>query len=114
MYADLALENAASKDVLARKLERRTPSAKRQVIDVLVEAHQLPIRRACQIVRLSRAAYYRPPVSRARRDAPVVATLMASWRNMDAGDSGNVTTDCGCRATRGITSGSIACTAPYG
>ena len=28
-------------------------------------------------VRLSRAAYYRPPVSRAGRDAPVIAALMA-------------------------------------
>ena len=54
-----------------------TPSAKRQVIEVLVDAHQLPIRRACHIVRLSRAAYDRPPVSRSRRDAPVIAALMA-------------------------------------
>ena len=54
-----------------------TPSAKRQALDVLVAEHQLPIRRACQIVRLSRAAYYRPPVSSARRDAPVIAALMA-------------------------------------
>ena len=44
---------------------------------MLVADHQLPIRRACQIVRLSRAAYYRPPVSSARRDAPVIAALMA-------------------------------------
>ncbi len=54
-----------------------TPSAKRQALDVLVAEHQLPIRRACQIVRLSRAAYYRPPVSSARRDAPVIAALLA-------------------------------------
>ena len=52
-----------------------TPSAKRQVLEVLVAEHALPIRRACQIVRLSRAAYYRPPVSRARRDAPVIALM---------------------------------------
>ena len=37
--------------------------------------HQLPVRRACQIVRLSRAAYYRPPVSARRRDAAVIAAL---------------------------------------
>ena len=42
-----------------------------------MDEHQLPIRRACHIVRLSRAAYYRPPVSRSRRDAPVIAALMA-------------------------------------
>ncbi len=44
---------------------------------MLVAEHQLPIRRACQIVRLSRAAYYRPPVSSARRDAPVIAAFLA-------------------------------------
>ena len=37
--------------------------------------HQLPVRRACQIVNLSRAAYYRPPVSAHRRDAAVIAAL---------------------------------------
>ena len=37
--------------------------------------HQLPVRRACQIVRLSRAAYYRPPVSARRRDVAVIAAL---------------------------------------
>ena len=37
--------------------------------------HQLPVRRACQIVRLSRAAYYRPPGSGHRRDAAVIAAL---------------------------------------
>ena len=31
-----------------------------------MQEHQLPIQRACRVVRLSRAAYYRPPVSRAR------------------------------------------------
>ena len=44
---------------------------------MLAAEHRLPIQRACHIVRLSRAAYYRPPVSRARRDAPVIAALMA-------------------------------------
>ena len=43
----------------------------------MVGEHQLPIRRAWQSVRLSRAAYYRPPVSSARRDAPVIAARMA-------------------------------------
>ena len=39
--------------------------------------HQLPIRRACQVVRLSRAAYYRPPIAQVRQDAPVIAALTA-------------------------------------
>ena len=53
-----------------------TPSAKRQAIEVLAAAHRLPIQHACHIVRLSRAAYYRPPVPASRRDAAVIAALM--------------------------------------
>jgi len=52
-----------------------TPSAKREVLAVLVQEHHLPVRRACQAVRLSRAAYYRPPASRLVRDTAVVAAL---------------------------------------
>ena len=42
---------------------------------MLVEAHQLPVQRAGRTVRLSRAAYYRPPVAASRRDAAVIAAL---------------------------------------
>jgi putative transposase len=42
---------------------------------VLVRDHHLPVQRACRMVRLSRAAYYRPPVSRVRADAGVIAAL---------------------------------------
>jgi putative transposase len=52
-----------------------TPSVKREVLAVLVHEHQVPVRRACQAVRLSGAAYYRPPRSRLDRDTPVVAAL---------------------------------------
>ena len=52
-----------------------TPSAKREVLAVLVQDHGLPIRRACQVVRLSRAAYYRPRLSRLMRDTDVVTAL---------------------------------------
>ena len=40
-----------------------------------MQEHQLPVQRACRVVRLSRAAYYRPPVSRVRADASVIAAL---------------------------------------
>ena len=53
-----------------------TPSAKRQAIEVLAAAHRLPLQRACYIVRLSRAAYSRPPAPASRRDAAVIAALM--------------------------------------
>jgi len=42
---------------------------------VLVRDHHLPVQRACRVVRLSRAAYYRPPVSRVRADASLIAAL---------------------------------------
>jgi putative transposase len=44
---------------------------------MLVQDHRLPVRRACQVVRLSRAAYYRPPMSRARQDAAVITARTA-------------------------------------
>jgi putative transposase len=40
-----------------------------------VREHQLPVQRACRVVRLSRAAFYRPPMSSTRRDAAVIAAL---------------------------------------
>jgi len=40
-----------------------------------VQDHLLPVARACRVVRLSRAAYYRPPISATRRDAAVIAVL---------------------------------------
>ena len=52
-----------------------TPSARREVLAVLVQEHRISVRRACQAVRLSRAAYYRPPRSRLVRDADVVTAL---------------------------------------
>jgi hypothetical protein len=39
--------------------------------------HDLPIVRACQIARLSRAAYYKPGIDRMARDAEVITALQA-------------------------------------
>ena len=50
------------------------PSAKRQLAEVLVQEHRLPVQQACRVVRLSRTAYYQPPVA-SRRDAAVIAAL---------------------------------------
>jgi putative transposase len=56
-----------------------TPSAKRQAIAILHDEHGLAVQRACGAVRLSRAAYYRPPPETARlmRDQPVIDALQA-------------------------------------
>jgi putative transposase len=52
-----------------------TPSAKRQAIAQMVSAHRLSVVRACQVVRLARAAWYRPPRDRLERDRPVIDAL---------------------------------------
>lgn len=56
-----------------------TPSAKRQAIAILHETHGLSVQRACQAVRLSRTAYYRPPEDGGQlfRDRPVIDALQA-------------------------------------
>jgi putative transposase len=48
---------------------------KRPIAEVLVQEHQLPVQRAGRVVRLSRTAYYQPPVPASRRDAAVIAAL---------------------------------------
>jgi putative transposase len=52
-----------------------TPSAKRQAIAQMVSAHGVSVVRACQVVRLARAAWYRPPRDRLDRDQPVIDAL---------------------------------------
>jgi putative transposase len=47
-----------------------TPSAKRQVVAILVGEHRLPVQRACRIAGLSRAAHYRPPHPDPERTCP--------------------------------------------
>ena len=37
--------------------------------------HRLPVQQACRVVRLSRTAYYQPPLPASRRDAAVIAAL---------------------------------------
>lgn len=52
-----------------------TPTAKRAVVQCLVSEHQLSRSEACQIVGISRSAFYKPKVDWAARDAPVIAAL---------------------------------------
>ncbi len=44
----------------------------------MTEEHGLPVARACQVTRLSRAAYYRPGVDWTRRDAAVIEAINAA------------------------------------
>ena len=43
----------------------------------MTEEHGLPIVRACQAARFSRAAYYRPGTDWVARDAEIIAALQA-------------------------------------
>jgi putative transposase len=54
-----------------------TPSAKRQAIAQMVSQHRLSVVQACQVVRLARAAWYRPPRPALERDADVIEALTA-------------------------------------
>lgn len=54
-----------------------TPSAKREAAVKLVTDSCFSVQRACRVVRLSRAAYYRPPRPALERDAPVIQALNA-------------------------------------
>ena len=42
-----------------------------------MDEHGLSVTRACRAMRLSRAAYYKPPVASAQRDAAVISALQA-------------------------------------
>jgi len=73
MYADLALENAAIKDVLTKNI--LTPSGKRQAVEVMVTEHRLSITLACDATGFSRAAYYKVPPLPQEKDAEVIDAL---------------------------------------
>ena len=74
-----------------------TPSAKRQAIAILHETHGLSVQRSCSVVRLSRAAYYRPPVEGARleRDRSVIDALQAVVSDNTRWGSGSASIGCG-------------------
>lgn len=55
--------------------------------------HQLPVRRACQVVKLSRAAYYRQPQCAETRDADVIEALNEIVTKRSGWDSGSVSPD---------------------
>ena len=52
-----------------------TPTARRQVIEILTTEHPLSVRRACRVAGLARAAWYVPPPIPAVRDAAVIEVL---------------------------------------
>ncbi|MGE0478761.1 MAG: IS3 family transposase [Nitrospirales bacterium] len=73
MYADLALENRALKDLLGKKA--LTPSDKRAAVTTMQQTHGLSVVRSCQAVGLSRSAYYHGSTDWQMRDASVIKAL---------------------------------------
>ena len=65
------------------------------MVSCLATDQGLSINRSCQLVNLSRAAYYREDNKLAVRDARVVEALNAVAAKQAAGDSGSVMTGCG-------------------
>jgi hypothetical protein len=78
------------------------------------EDHGLPIIRACQAARLSRAAYYNPGMDPAVRDAEVITALQAIVVEEQRWGFWKCRTGYGHKAMAGITSESGGCTASYG
>ena len=72
MYADLAMENRALKDLIEKKLG---PPEKRGAISYLLTVHAFSIRRGCQSVGISRAAYYRNLCLQRPEDQAVIDAL---------------------------------------
>ncbi len=58
MYVDLSLENAALKEIIAKKTLR--PAERREVVTHLVMVRGLQVQQTCRAVGLGRATYYRP------------------------------------------------------
>jgi len=77
----------------------------------MTEEHGLPIVRACQAARLSRAAYCKPGVDWAARDAEVITALQAVVVEEQRWGFWKPATVCGRRVAAGTTSGRGACIA---
>ena len=73
MYVNLSLENAALKEVIAKKTLR--PAERREVVTYLVMVRGLQVQQTCRAVGLGRATYYGPLMDWARSDASVMIAL---------------------------------------
>ena len=91
--ADMALENSALKDVLAKKT--LTPAERRKVVTHMVTQGGLSVQRECQAVGLSRAAYDQPVVEWVRRDASVIEALTTLGATRPRWGSGHTWAGCG-------------------
>lgn len=51
------------------------PTARRAVVQIMVDEHGLSRVRACQAVGLPRSALYKPTMDQAGKDAPVISAI---------------------------------------
>ena len=75
MYAEMAMENHALKDLIEKKA--LGPLQRRAAVNFLLDEHCLSIRKACSSIGLSRSAWYRPLVDWIERDGAVAEALSA-------------------------------------
>ena len=73
MYAEPVAGECGAQGCHRKKALR--PAERREVVTHLVTVNGPPVQRACRVVSMGRATYYRPLMDWARRDAPVIAAL---------------------------------------
>jgi putative transposase len=73
MYADPAMENHALKELLEKKA--LTPADRHEAAGWLIAEQNLPVSRACRLVKVSRTRWYRPSRPPDDRDAEVIGRL---------------------------------------
>lgn len=72
MYAEMALDNAALKGLIAKNVG---PGQKREAVRFLTEVHARPLTRSCGYLGLSRTAWYASPLDGTVRDAELISAL---------------------------------------
>ncbi|HWA35812.1 MAG TPA: IS3 family transposase [Cyclobacteriaceae bacterium] len=70
MYADLAMENHALKELIGKKA--LTPVDRQEAVDWLVKEQTMSVVRACRAVGMPRSAWYRPKLDNRERDGAVM------------------------------------------
>lgn len=90
MFADMALENRALKDLIEKKLR---PPDKREAVNYLITEHRMSVLRSCRCLGLPGAVFYKSSVAQ-DRDADIVNAINMLLDKHPAGDSGNAANIC--------------------
>lgn len=82
MYAEMALNNAALKDLMANNCRAGSEAG---AVRFLTGVHARPLSRSCGYVGLSRAAFYAPPLDWTVRDGAKSNRLAMKWEGARSG-----------------------------